>query len=149
MKKTIENIRETLTWKNAMIASLIFLVGGFLPGCLGDIIPADPPIGASSRNIGGEPIPSDLSLNNSIRAYNAWFSQEQAFGEQWRASIAEGEEKLQIWTLTLEDFTKPENLIAFGLNPASGGVSLGLFALGLFTRRPGDAKKIKEAKSEA
>ena len=141
-------ISNWISFKQGIIAISIFFVGGILPGCLGDWVSADPPIGAENRSVGGSPIPTSLSVNDSIRVHEAWRTETNLFDSMWIASIEEGQEKVSTWTLVVNDLTSPEQLIKFGLNPTSGGASMGLYLLGLFTRRPRDKKLIDAAQQK-
>ena len=138
-------ISNWISFKQGIIAASIFLVGGCAPGFLGDIIKVDTPIGAQNQTVGGSPLPTKLSLNDSLRMHEAWRVEKSLFDSQWVAGNEEGMDTLGTWTLVFNDLTSPEQLIKFGLNPASGGASMGLYLLGLFTRRPRDKKLIDAA----
>lgn len=134
-------MKELLTWKTGLIAVAIFVVTAVVPGCLENIIKSDPPLGAESRTISGAAIPANASLAKTIRLRNAYVDQETAFISRWDEKIVESQEKLQMWEGVLSAVTSPDGLAAIGLSPTTGGISTGLFLLGLFTRRPGDQPK--------
>ena len=137
----MENLISKISLKGWIAIFIVFLVGTVLPGCIGQIIDAPPPQGAEARGI--EP---DLKLDQSIRQYNAYVRQENAFMESWAANIQEAEDKAAQWTGVFSQLTSPEALTAYGLNPASGAITAVLFGAGLFFRRPGDVPKDKLAK---
>lgn len=139
----MSNILNKITWRGWVAAGLVFVTGSVLPACIGQIIDADPPQGAEARNI-----QSNLKLDESVRARNAYVRQENAFIESWDASIQDAEDKAAQWTGIFTNLTSPEMLAAYGLNPASGLVTMGLFGAGLFFRRPGDVPKEELAKEK-
>lgn len=136
----MENIVTRISLRGWIGIFLVFLVGTVLPACIGQIIDAPPPQGAEARNISPE-----LKLDESVRAYNAYVRQEQAFLESWEESIQEAEERAAMWTGVFAQLTSPEALVSYGLNPASGAITAALFGAGLFFRRPGDVPKEKLA----
>lgn len=139
----MENIITKISLKGWITLFGIFIVGTVLPGCLGQIIDAPPPQGAESRGIS-----TDLKLDQSIRQYNAYVRQENAFMESWAANIQEAEDKAAQWAGVFSQFTSPEALASYGLNPASGAITAALFGAGLFFRRPGDVDQKTLAKEK-
>ena len=129
----MENIITKVSLKGWIAIFVVFVVGTVLPGCIGQIIDADPPQGAEARNI-----QTDMKLDESIRAYNAYVRQETAFMESWAANIQQAEDRAAQWAGVFAQLTSPEALAAYGLNPASGAITAALFGAGLFFRRPGD-----------
>jgi len=139
----MKSIMNKITWRGWVGLGLLFVTGTVLPACVGQIIDADPPSGAAARQLA----PS-MKLDESIRAYNAYVRQETAFFESWEANIKEAEDKAAMWTGVFAQFTSPEALVAYGLNPASGAITAALFGAGLFFRRPGDVPPQKLSKEK-
>jgi len=139
----MENIITRVSLKGWIAIFIIFIVGTVLPGCIGQIIDAPPPQGAEARNLD-----TDMKLDESIRAYNAYVRQENAFMESWAANIQEAEDKAAQWAGVFSQLTSPEALTAYGLNPASGAITAALFGAGLFFRRPGDVSQQTLAKEK-
>lgn len=139
----MSNVLNKVTWRGWVAAGLVFIAGTVLPACIGQIVDADPPLGAEGRNI-----KPNLKLDESIRAYNAYVRQENAFLESWEENIQEAEGKAAAWAGLFASLTSPEALASYGLNPASGLLTMALFGAGLFFRRPGDVPKEKLAKEK-
>lgn len=116
-----------IDWKIVGITTLLFAIGTVVPGCLGQIIDADPPAGAEARGL-----PTKLKLSESIRVRNAYVRQENAFIASWDESISDAEEEAAKWAGVFATLTSPEALTSYGLNPASGGLAALLFLGGVF-----------------
>jgi len=131
---------KRITWRGWVAMALVFITGTVLPACIGQLIDADPPAGAVARGLS-----DSMKLDESVRAYNAYSRQESAFLESWAENIAEGEEKAAAWSGVFAKLTSPEALVSYGLSPANGLITAGIFGAGLFFRRPGDVPKEKLA----
>ncbi len=137
------NVLNKITWRGYLALALVFMVGTILPACVGQWIDAPPPRGAIEAGI-----PADLSLDESIRERNDFVVRNNAIVESWDASIQAGEDKAAVWTGIFSQLTSPEALVAYGLNPASGGITALLFGAGLFFRRPGDVTQVEMNKEK-
>lgn len=126
----------------AMVVAV--LLGGILPGCVGDMVKVNTPK-ALVEEEGFEPV---LSYNESLEAYDDWASEQASRAESWGNRIEVGGQEVEYWRNAISFASAPENLALFGFNPGTAATSALLMGLGLFTRRPGDVPRSTMAKEK-
>lgn len=124
--------------KYALWLGLILLVSMSVAACagfnMGDVVRVKTP--QAIQNATG--LPSSTSLNVAEGEFQAWLTQQQQAGTQWRSNIEDGQQLAALWgELTLQQVAQFGPQVA-GV-PVLGAVFPALLGtLALFVKRPGD-----------